>query len=145
MSKKTENEEIKPSDIILENTEANVESDDSDMPQPDIMDYDKAAKGDRTATLKPKWLFMKLFQQCTDRMPYATILQNAKGDKIKLMDLVHFVEARADSGMQVDDMDRVISFLAPCRKEHVRDLMEVIEATDSEGKPSLQSSLWEIL
>lgn len=132
-------ETIKASDIIMDDTDIqetqNMESDDSDMPAPDTMEY----TDEKSRTLKPTYLFMKLFQQCTDRMPYASILHNSKGDQIKLMDLVRFVESKADNGMLVSEMDTIISFLAPCRKEHVRDLMEIIESKD------LQSSLWTIL
>lgn len=115
----------------LDQVEA-MKASDADMPEPDTKDYE-ADSSTNNIVLKPTWQFYKLFTKCTDRLPYASILQNSKGDKIKLIDLIHFVEAK-ETGMTVSEMDVVISFLANCKMEYVKDLMEVIENQELQGK-----------
>ncbi len=110
---------IDPEEIVLD--------DDSDMPEPETKSYQK--------TLKCSDKFMALFNETINKLPYATILKNANNDSIKLIDLVKYVEARKDS-MPVDEMDKVVSFIANIEFKYARSLMELIE------NQQLQKTLW---
>ena len=121
--KKTENEmdiTIDPEDIVLD--------DDSDMPEPETKTYEKQIKlTDR---------FMTLFENVVGKLPYASILRNAKGDQIKLIDLVKYIEVKKNK-ISVEEMDKIVSFIANIEFKLARPLMELIE------NPETQKMLWE--
>jgi len=121
--KKTETEmdiTIDPEDIVLD--------DDSDMPEPETKTYEKQIKlTDR---------FMTLFENVVGKLPYASILRNAKGDQIKLIDLVKYIEAKKNK-ISVEEMDKIVSFIANIEFKLARPLMELIE------NPETQKMLWE--
>lgn len=129
-----ENELINPDDIIF------TEDDDADMPTPDTEQYGAGPEGvDQNASriLKPTYKFMKLFEECLGKLPYAAILKNQKNEQIKLTDLMRFVEAKSEQ-MTVGEMNTIISFIAQCPTEFVRPLMDIIE--DSKR----QTELWSV-
>jgi len=121
--KKTETEmdiTIDPEDIVLD--------DDSDMPEPETKTYEKQIKlTDR---------FMTLFENVVGKLPYASILRNAKGDQIKLIDLVKYIEVKKNK-ISVEEMDKIVSFIANIEFKLARPLMELIE------NPETQKMLWE--
>ena len=111
---------IDPEDIVMD--------DDTDMPEPETKTYEKVIK------LSDK--FMRLFGEVTGKLPYASILNNAKGDSIKLIDLVKYIEAKRQR-ISVNEMDKIISFIANIEFKIARPLMEIIE------DQSQQKILWE--
>ena len=124
-----EAEEVKSSK--LDNTidpEMIVMDDDSDMPEPETKSYAKLIK----CTNK----FMQLFHETVDTLPYATILKNSNNDQIKLIDLVKYIEQKYDR-MPIEEMDKIVSFIANLDFKHARPLMEIIEDQNK------QSILWE--
>lgn len=114
-------EMIDPNDIIID--------DDSDMPEPETKTYDKQIK------LTDK--FMTLFEDVMGKLPYASILKNAKGDQIKLIDLVKYIEAKREK-ISVEEMDKIVSFIANLEFKVARPLMELIENQET------QKLLWTI-
>lgn len=126
-----EAEEVKSSK--LDNTidpEMIVMDDDSDMPEPETKSYEKLIK----CTNK----FMQLFHETVDTLPYATILKNSNNDQIKLIDLVKYIEQKYDR-MPIEEMDKIVSFIANLDFKHARPLMEIIEDQNK------QSTLWELV
>lgn len=112
---------INPNDIVYD--------DDSDMPEPETKSYDKI--------IKCSPLFIEKFYAVVNELPYASILRNQNGAQIKLIDLVKYVEQKHQA-MPVDEMDRIIAFIANIDFKHARPLMEYIEDKDK------QSQLWSI-
>lgn len=115
----------------VENTidpEMIIMDDDSDMPEPETKSYENIVR------CTPK--FMQLFNQVIGDLPYATILKNAKGEQIKLIDLVKYVEQKQDR-MPLAEVDKIVAFIANLGFKYSRPLMEVIES--SEG----QRTLWQ--
>lgn len=115
----------------VENTidpEMIVMDDDSDMPEPETKSYENVVR------CTPK--FMQLFNLVIGDLPYATILKNAKGEQIKLIDLVKYVEQKQDR-MPLAEVDKIVAFIANLGFKYSRPLMEVIES--SEG----QRTLWQ--
>lgn len=111
---------IDPEDIVLD--------DDSDMPEPETKTYEKQIKlSDR---------FMTLFEEVVGKLPYASILRNAKGDQIKLIDLVKYIEVKKNK-ISVEEMDKIVSFIANIEFKTARPLMELIE------NPETQKMLWQ--
>lgn len=125
--KQTENidDTINPEDIVF-----NEQTDDSDMPEPQTKDYSRR--------LRCKPLFMTLFTEMVNDLPYATILKNQKGEQIKLVDIVKYVETKHES-MDVSEMDKIISFIATIDFKHARPIMEKIENSEQ------QKDLFEII
>ena len=78
---------------------------------------------------------MKLFEECLGKLPYSSVLKNANGDSLKLIDLMRFMEAKHDS-ITVKEMNTIIGFIANVQLEYIRPLMEIIENTQR------QSELW---
>ena len=113
---------IDPEDIVID--------DDSDMPEPETKTYEKQIK------LTDK--FMALFEDVMGKLPYASILRNAKGDQIKLIDLVKYIEAKKNR-ISVEEMDKIVSFIANIEFKVARPLMELIENQET------QKILWESL
>ena len=111
---------IDPEEIVMD--------DDSDMPEPETKVYEKVVR------LTDK--FMVLFSDVTGKLPYASILHNAKGDSIKLIDLVKYIEAKRQR-ISVEEMDKIISFIANIEFKIARPLMELIEDQKN------QKILWE--
>ena len=70
-------EMINPEDIVFD------EESDADMPTPETANYDEPKKEEDTKILKPTFLFMKMFEECLGKMPYASILKNSNNDSIK--------------------------------------------------------------
>lgn len=89
-----------------------------DMPEPETKDYVPQV------VLTP--LFHQLFGIAIGQMPYATILTNHNQDKIKLIDLVHFVEAHTTS-IAVNELEEIIGFIAYAPFQNVRTMMEIID------------------
>lgn len=89
-----------------------------DMPEPQTKDY--------TPQMALTSMFLQLFNMSMGQMPYATILQNRNGDKIKLIDLVHFVESHV-SAIKINELEDVIGFIAYAPFQNVRSLMEIID------------------
>lgn len=116
---------IDPEDIIIED-------DDSDMPTPESKVYDTKKYVKCTET------FMKLFNNTVGVLPYATILKNQDGDQIKLIDVVKYVETKKDC-IALDEMNRIVSFIANLEFKYARPLMEVIE------NKSMHKDLWELV
>lgn len=106
---------IEPDDIVLD--------DDSDMPPPETKDYDKHMK----CTDK----FMTLFYNVVGTLPYASILKNGQGDSIKLIDLVKYVETKKDY-IPINEIDKIISFIANVEFNKARPLMELMESAESQ-------------
>lgn len=106
---------IEPDDIVLD--------DDSDMPPPETKSYDKHMK----CTDK----FMTLFYNVVGTLPYASILKNGQGDSIKLIDLVKYVEAKKDR-IPINEIDKIISFIANVEFNKARPLMELMESAESQ-------------
>lgn len=106
---------IDPEDIVID--------DDSDMPEPETKTYEKQIK------LSDK--FMTLFEDVMGKLPYASILKNVKGDQIKLIDLVKYIEAKKNR-ISVDEMDKIISFIANVEFKTARPLMELIENQETQ-------------
>lgn len=134
IEKNEEMEEIiNPSDIIFDDEE------DTDMPTPETEDYNAAhSNSDNDRLLKPSYKFVKLFEDCLGKLPYASVLKNQNNEQIKLLDLMRFVEAKTDQ-MTVGEMNTIISFLAQCPVEVIRPLMEIIE--DQKRQPELWTLL----
>lgn len=124
---------INPSDIIFDDEE------DTDMPTPETEDYNAdQSNSDNERLLKPSYKFVKLFEDCLGKLPYASVLKNQNNEQIKLLDLIRFVEAKTDQ-MTVGEMNTIISFLAQCPVEVIRPLMEIIE--DQKRQPELWTLL----
>lgn len=128
-NKKIENEvtqeeyqTIEPDDIVLD--------DDSDMPEPQTKSYEKFMK----CTDK----FMELFHNVISTLPYASILKNGQGDSIKLIDLVKYMETKKDC-IPINEIDKVISFIANIEFSKARPLMELMESAET------QSQLFQII
>lgn len=122
---------IKDKTEELENTidpEMIVMDDDSDMPEPETKVYENTVK------CTPK--FMHLFNQVVGELPYATILKNTNGEQIKLIDLVKYVEQKHNR-ILVEEIDKIIAFIANLGFKYARPLMEVIES------PEGQRTLWQ--
>ena len=112
---------IDPNDIII------AEDDDSDMPEPETKNYDNTVK------LTDK--FMSLFDEVTGKLPYASILKNGKGDQIKLINLVKYVETKRTC-IPLTELDKVLSFIANVEFKQARPLMEMVENQE------MQKLLW---
>ena len=119
-NKKIENEvtqeeyqTIEPDDIVLD--------DDSDMPEPQTKSYEKFMK----CTDK----FMELFHNVISTLPYASI---------KLIDLVKYMETKKDC-IPINEIDKVISFIANIEFSKARPLMELMESAET------QSQLFQII
>ena len=122
---------IKDKTEELENTidpEMIVMDDDSDMPEPETKVYENVVK------CTPK--FIHLFNQVVGDLPYATILKNSNGEQIKLIDLAKYVEQKHDR-ILVEEIDKIIAFIANLGFKYARPLMEVIES------PEGQRTLWQ--
>lgn len=78
---------------------------------------------------------MTLLNQSVGTMPYSTILTNGSNEKIKLIDLVRFIEVKQNS-INIDELNTVVSFIASAQFKYVRSLMEVVENTEA------QKNLW---
>ncbi len=117
---------IDPEDIVIDNNM----DDDSDMPEPETKTYEKQIQ------LTDK--FMNLFEDVMGKLPYASILKNAKGDQIKLIDLVKYIEAKKDK-ISIDEMDKIVSFIANIEFKIARPLMELIENRET------QKLLWHVI
>ena len=65
-----------------------------------------------------------------------TILKNSHGEQIKLIDLVKYVEQKHDR-ILVEEIDKIIAFIANLGFKYARPLMEVIES------PEGQRTLWQ--
>lgn len=102
-------------------------SDDTDMPAPQTSEYKTMFKLTQT--------FMNLLNQSVGTMPYSTILTNSNNEKIKLIDLIRFIEAKQNA-INVDELNTVVGFIASAQFKYVRPLMEVVENAES------QKSLW---
>lgn len=113
---------INPNDIIIED-------DDSDMPEPETKDYDQY--------IKCTDLFMELFMETVGKLPYASVLKNNNGEQIKLISLVKYVEMNKDK-IRVDEMNRIVSWIANLEFRLSRPLMEIIENQER------QKELWEM-
>ena len=118
-NRKQMNKNIDPEEIIVD--------DDADMPQPETREYEQLIR------LTDK--FMVLFNEATGAMKYATTLTNTAGNKIKLVDLVRFVEAKKDS-MNINELNTIIGFLANIEFKYIRPLMELVESKEG------QAELW---
>lgn len=91
---------------------------DGDMPEPATESYEpKLALNGR---------FMQLFNQAVGQMPYATILTNKADEKMELINLVRFVEAKHNS-ISIPELNTVISYIATAPFQYVRPLMEMID------------------
>lgn len=102
---------------------------DADMPQPETNDY--------TPTYKLTPLFMKMFDNAIADMPYSKILKNQNDERIKLIDIVKFIELKKNS-ITIDELNIVIGFLAGAEFKFVRELMEIVE------QPNKQHLLWTV-
>lgn len=100
---------------------------DADMPEPETNDY--------TPEYKLTPMFMNLFNRAVGDMQYSTVLKNNTGEKVKLIEIVKFIEIKRDKITQ-DELNIVIQFLAGAQFKYVRDLMEIVE------QPSKQYLLW---
>lgn len=91
---------------------------DADMPEPETKDY--------TPTYKLMPTFMVLIENTLGQLPYATILTNRKNDRIKLIDLVKFIEAK-QALMTVNELEEVLAFIGNGPFRYVRPLMEMVD------------------
>lgn len=100
---------------------------DSDMPEPETAEYKVLYK------FTP--LFMQLFNKAVGEMEYSTILTNSNGEKIKLIDVVKFVDIKKN-GITADELNVVIGFIAGAKFKYVHELMTIVE------QPAKQYLLW---
>ena len=103
-------------------------SNDADMPKPQTQEY--------KTVLRLNDNFISLFNISISNMPYSTILTNSNNEKIKLIDIVKFVEQKRNS-ITVDELNIVIGFMAGAPFKYVRPLMEIVE------NPDKQKTLWD--
>jgi len=82
--------------------------------------------------------FMELFHNVISTLPYASILKNGQGDSIKLIDLVKYMETKKDC-IPINEIDKVISFIANIEFSKARPLMELMESAET------QSQLFQII
>lgn len=123
---------INPDDIIL--------NDDDVMPEPETENYNETQNANadyENKILRPTAKFLKLFEECVGKLPYNTILTNSKNEKIKLTDLIKFVDSK-QAGMKVADMNAIIAFIAGIDYSIIQPLMSIID--DSKR----QSELWSL-
>lgn len=130
MSQENENlrDSIKPEDIVFDEKQV----DDADMPRPETKLY--------TKYLKTTPLFLELFHRCVDTLPYKSVFAtevDGQIQRIRLLDFVRFVESNSQK-MPIDEMNRVLSYIADIDFRHARPLMEVVENKDA------QSKLWSV-
>ena len=117
-------------DELINSDNIIIEDDDSDMPEPETKEYVQYIR----CTDK----FMELFMDTVGKLPYASVLKNNTGEQIKLISLVKYVETNKDK-MTVNDMNRIISWIANLEFRVSRPLMEIIENSDQ------QKFLWELI
>lgn len=116
-------ESIDPDQIIVDNAPVDNTDDDSDMPEPETKNYDTRkfiACTDR---------FMTLFNEVVGELPFSTILKrqvNEKTEQIKLINLVNYVEQHKNK-IELDEMNKILSFLGTISFKYARPLMEVID------------------
>ena len=113
--KKTSDKEALLETIKPENIK--VMDDDSDMPAPQTKVYKKY--------LRVTDLFMRLFGQCVNTLPYKTTLQNSNGQQIGLSKLVAFVEQNRNK-ISEEDMNHILSYIDNLDFQHARPLMDVV-------------------
>ena len=134
------NEELKQEQIVEESVDETIdpeaivieEDDDEDMPEPETKSYDD------TKYVLCTDKFMNLFLETVGSLPYATVLKNQEGDQIKLVDLVRYVESKRNR-IALNEMNRIISFIANLDFKHARPLMEIVE------NKSAHRELWELV
>lgn len=107
-----------------------MEDDDSDMPAPQTKTYRKYLK----CTKK----FITLFDNAIATLPYTTVLKNEGGETMRAADLLRFVENNSQK-ITVEDMNKIISYIASLEIRRARPLMEVVEKKDK------QSELWTLV
>ena len=113
---------IAPEEIIMD--------DDSDMPEPQTKVYRKYLK----CTKK----FLTLLDECLSSLPYTTMLKNESNETMRAVDLLKFVENN-HAKITIDDMNKIISYIAGLDIKHARPLMTVVEQKDK------QSELWSLV
>ena len=106
-----------------------VMDDDSDMPEPETKLYKKY--------IKVNDLFMNLFYQCVNSLPYKTVLRNSRGVSMELSKFVPFVENNRNK-MEINDMNIVLSYIDNIDYGHARPLMDIINDKEKQG------TLWTI-
>lgn len=112
---------IEPEMIVID--------DDADMPTPQTTSYEA-----NMIKCTPK--FINLFNKVIGDLPYASVLKNSSGDQIKLIDLVKYIELKKDA-ISIEEMDKIVSFIANLSFKYSRPLMEIIEDQNK------QNLLWE--
>ena len=108
---------INPEEIVMDD-------DDSDMPTPETKTYKRY--------LKCSDKFMSLINECLGNLPYNYVMVNKEGQRIRLIDFVHFIEGRKDK-IEIDEMNNFIGYIAELPLKYARPLMEIIENKDQQG------------
>ena len=102
--------------------------DDADMPEP------ATRKIETFLRLTPR--FFELLNQSVGALPYNTVLESREQGKIKLNDLVKFLETHQNK-LTINEVNTAIGFVACGPYIIVRPLMEVVESREK------QSELWQ--
>lgn len=127
-----ENEKINPADIIFDDEV-------DDMPQPDTYDYDAEAQAaGEPSYLKMSMLFKYAVHSCMEKLPYSMdVLTNSEGKKIKVTDILQFIDDNFDKVITIDNMNLLISFIANAPKYAVESFMDLVEHN--------QKDLWTLI
>lgn len=102
----------------VDNTVQQIKPIDADMPAPETKDYIQYLK------LTP--VFISLLENTLGQLPYATILSNRNNDKIKLIDLVSFIETKHEK-ISINELEEALTFIGNAPFKYVRPLMEIVD------------------
>ncbi|WQJ53906.1 MAG: hypothetical protein [Wendovervirus sonii] len=118
-------EKINPADIIFDD-------DSDDMPQPDTFNYDEPNM------LKMSMLFKYAVNSCMEKLPYSMdVLTNSEGKKLKVADLLKYIDDNFNNAITIDNMNLLISFIANAPKYAVSSFMDLVANN--------QQDLWTLL
>lgn len=111
--------------IEVEEMDEQVPADDADMPEP--------ATREIQAFLKLSDKFFEYLTNTVGRLSYNYILEGPGVGRIKLTDLVKFLETNRDK-LTANEVNTACSFIACAPYNLVRPLMEVIESPEKQGE-----------
>jgi hypothetical protein len=116
-------------DVKQVSVESGTTSSDADMPVQQTADY--------TPTYKLTQTFHTLFNKAIGDMPYSSLLVNANEEKIKLTDIVKFINIKKDN-ITIDELNIIIGFISNSAYKYVHEFMDVVSQNDK------QSLLWQL-
>jgi hypothetical protein len=115
-------------DVKQVSVEPEAKSSDADMPVQQTSDY--------TPKYKLTQTFQTLFTKAIGDMPYSALLVNANDEKIKLTDIVKFINIKKDS-ITLNELNIIIGFISNSPYKYVHELMDIVTQNDK------QSLLWQ--